>query len=272
MKKFILIVLALCIYNLPVFASHCYTCRNIPQTSDNVMTAIEKISGIEYLSVQATECYWQNYIKKNFQNDVKINIKTKNLHALKNLEFKEVSAKAKKLKLSNVTVSDFYVKTICPYNKIDVRNEKAVFPYDLPAEFSAVITNEDLQTITNSQNSKNKSPFGIQNVIWRIENSRIKVTIDLAALLVNTRITFSTGLKINNGKIVLISPSGVSSSLGMDVNKFLPYLNVHSPFSYVLRLAENTHSYIDLDYLNIDGDKIYLKGIFLIPQNCDIKS
>lgn len=273
MKKFFLLFILCIVLQTQAFAKSCYTCSNIPQTKDSLFTFIGKVTGYDFFAVQGAECYFQHYIKKNYNADVKLKIKAKNVKALKNGEFKEVSAKSKKLNCNTFTVSDFKAHTLCPYNKIDKAGDNIVFPYDIPAEFSAVITNDDLLSIVKSQNHmpNDISFFAIKNITWRIENSRLKILLDVSTPLSIVKLTFSTGLEISDGQVLFISPSGVNSSFLFDVNKILPYLNMHSPFSYVLKLARNAHSHIDLEEISIRDDKIYLKGMFLIPRNCDIK-
>ncbi len=273
MKKIVLLLIFCLFLQMPALAKHTYTCPVVKEIPHDPGTILAKITGMQYFAVQSVEAYLQHYIKKNYGCDIKIDIKAKSLKALKKGEFRQVSATSKKIKGDGFTISDFKAKTLCPYNRFIISNDYVFFPYNIPAEFSATVTNEDLQYMSSCQNSffkVNSSFLGISKINWRIENSRLKITLEVATPFVKTRVTVSTGLAIKNGKVVLYSPSGTSTAIKFDVNKILPFLNYHNPFSYVVKLAENADSFIDLDELTIKDDKIYVKGIFLIPKNCDI--
>lgn len=270
MKNFFITFFIFLFFQLPVSAKYSYNCQSIEQIPDSAVTIIGKLSGYDFISVKAYELYFENYIKKNYNSDVNLSIKAKSIKALKNGEFKEVKATADKLNFNNFTVSDFNAKTLCPYNKILKIDNRVFFPYAIPVEYSAVITNEDLQSIIKSQNFS--IPFYIvKKVDWLIENSKIKTIIECNALFTTVKLTFSSGLKLKDGKVFFDSVEDINSPFKIDVKKISSILNLYNPFTEIIKISANTFGYLIYDDIEIENDKIYIKGMFLIPQNCDIK-
>lgn len=269
MKKLFVILIICLLFQSHAFAEYSYICPNIQQTPNSTITTIGKLSGYDFFSVKAYELYFEKYIKKNYNSDVKLQIKVKNINALKNGEFKEVRVKADKLNINNFTVSEFKAKTLCPYNKISQTDNKILFPYSIPVEYSAVITNEDFQSIIKSQ--KVSESFGmVKNTDWRIENSKIRIIIEYNALFTTVKLNLSTGLKLKNGKIFFDSVEGINTPFNIDVNKISSILNIYNPLTEIVKISANTFGYLTYDDIVIKNDKIYVKGMFLIPQNCDI--
>ena len=106
---------------------------------------MSKITGVDFIKIQSTETALEKYILKKTSNKVDIELKAKNAKAINNGEFEKITAQSSKLTYKNFSVTDFKAQTICPYNKFLKQGSSYSFPYDIPAEFSAVITNEDLQ-------------------------------------------------------------------------------------------------------------------------------
>ena len=268
--KNLFVILIICLFSqLRAFAEYSSICPNIKQTPNNSAAIIGKLTGYDFFSVKAYEIYFKNYIKKNNKSDVKIQIKAKNINALKAGEFKEVRVKADKFRLNDYTVSDFKAKTLCPYNKISQIDNNILFPYSIPVEYSAVITNEDLQSIVKSQ-KVSESLGMVKNTDWRIENSKIKIIVEYNALFTTIKLTLSTGLKLKNGKIFFDSVEGINTPFNVDVNKISSILNIYNPLTEIVKISANTFVYLTYDDIEIKNDKIYIKGMFLIPQNCDI--
>lgn len=282
MKKIFYLIFSLIILTINQSnANECFTCQDIIETKNSCKVIIEKISGIDYLKIKTTETILEKYIKNKFDNNINISIKAKSAKALKNGEFKQIKASTPKLTYKNYTITNFEAKTLCPYNKFIEKNGQYYFPYDIPAEFSAQITNEDLNNIVSDylykqQNKIYINMFGI-NLIkleaekWIIENSKIRVIFDVQAPFLSSKITLSTNLKIQNGTIIFTNASNESATtINIKLNKILPYLNIYNPFCYIIKLAKNTNVQIYINDISVINDKIYLKGIFLIPKNCDI--
>jgi len=275
-KYFLLIVIFL--FSEAAYSQGNLPCKKFHETKTSVGTVIEKMTGVNFLKIRAAEIYTERYIKKQSNNKVKISIKAKSAKALFNGEFTQIKASADKITYGNFSITDFKAQTMATNNIViyDKNSEKCYFPKDLPIAFSTVITNEDLTKITNDYNYKKNSSFKVplfgMNIFkveaenWKIENSKLKIIFGAHSPFLNTKIKLTTALNVKDGEFVFSNSDEYNDKL----NRLLTSLNFYNPFKYMVKLAENTTGCIEIKDVKVVKDKIYLKGIFLIPKNCDI--
>ena len=110
----------------------------------------------------------------------------------------------------------------------------------------------------------------INNILWKIENNKLRVICEIRMLKINTRITLTTGITVKNGRPTLNYISGVDRRLYKDVNKILLMLTQNNPLNYTVELAENANGKLDFTDIYIKDNKLHIKGVFLIPKNCVI--
>ena len=253
-------------------------CQDIKQTADSPLTFLSKATGINYLQIKANETALEKYILKKTSNKVDITIKAKSAKALKNGEFVQISAKAPQLAYKNYSVSDFNAQTLCPYNKFLKKGSSYSFPYDIPAEFSAVITNDDL-TKANAELSKNDNNrikmnvlgVNVGNIIVEkcyVQNSKINADIKVSVPFVSTKTTVSASLAVKDGQLVFEDMT--SDKISINLNNFLPQILQNTPLFFMFDMSKNTKGMVHIGEIKMLDDKIYVKGMFIIPKNCDI--
>ena len=80
---------------------------------------------------------------------------------------------------------------------------------------------------------------------------------------------FSTEMLKNDA--VKLSIEDISNEkLSINLNNFLPQIMQNSPVFLMFNLSKNTNGMLNISDVKINDDKIYVKGIFIIPKNCDI--
>lgn len=258
-------------------ASTCYTCEKYIPTKGFFT---EKITGADFFERKTVEKIAEIYLKKTFHSPIKVQLKTKNARALRNGEFEKLKIKSSKIKTDGIYLTNFEAESICPYNKFLYKKDFLGFPYDIPIKFQTVLTNDDLNRMTEYFYTNNRNlfvfPIGrhnavqVNNIHWKIENNKLRIYCELRMFKINTKITFATAITVENGKPAFSYISGVDKRLYKVVNKFLFLLTQNNPFVYTVQLAENANGKLDFTEIYIKNDKLFLKGVFLIPKNCVI--
>lgn len=272
-----LLVLLLFINAQNAFASSCYTCEKYNPTKGMFL---EKVTGVDFLERKSVEKFAQIYLRATYKSPINLQLKTKSAKALRNGEFEKLKISSSKIRFEGVSLSDFKAESICPYNKFLYKKDLIGFPYDIPVKFETSLTNDDLNYMTSYFYSQNKNlftyPIGrhnvmkVNNILWKIENNKLRVICEIRMLKINTRITLTTGITVKNGRPTLNYISGVDRRLYKDVNKILLMLTQNNPLNYTVELAENANGKLDFTDIYIKDNKLHIKGVFLIPKNCVI--
>ncbi|MCR5260765.1 MAG: hypothetical protein K6C94_02890 [Candidatus Gastranaerophilales bacterium] len=270
MKKIFCLFIIFIIFALPSFSEQCgynYECPQIERQKSALDSFFAKFNGIDYIQIKFAEIAIEQYIKQKLNNDVSVSIKTESAKALKNGEFEQITVSADKIFIDKYVLSDFYAQTICPYNKIIIDNGDFKFPYDVAANFSACIENDDLNTIVSQYLGQINSKYGgLLNVNCFLANSKLNIFISTPLLKQNY--VFSTGLAVNNGNIIFTDLNQYADSIYLkNITSVLSSIN---PVYYRVKIASNTYCFINLQTLSVLDDKIYLQGLFIIPKNCGI--
>lgn len=276
MKKIFYVLLALIIMQNQAISKVCYSCQNIVPTKGN---SIEKITGVDFIERKGAEAIIEKYLRFTLKSKINFKLDAPNAKALRNGEFKSFTATAKKIQVDGVSLSDFEAKSVCPYNRFLMKKDYIGFPYDIPVSFSATLTNDDMNYMFKKMEEQNpeslKIPFGkltlakVSGLTWKTENSKARIMFKIITPIVDTKVTYTTSFNIINGQLSMgNSTSNLNAQMQKNVNRFLRKFN---PFTQAIELAEDAQASLDITHIIMQGDKIYVKGVFLIPRNCVIK-
>ena len=115
-------------------------------------SVINKITGLNFASKKIVEIAIQKVLNDEFyKSNINADLEIFNISRLKNGEFAGLTLKSKNLRYRALSMSNFYAKTVCSYNKITQLNRKVYFPINLPLKFEGTITNLDVQNVLNSE-------------------------------------------------------------------------------------------------------------------------
>lgn len=271
MQKLLYLFIVCIFVQTSVFAGECsykYECRYFPEKENTFSSIFSQMTGIDYFQIRAAEYAAEKYIEQKSGNNVSISISARSGKALRNGEFEEISARAEKLYVKQLVLTDFKAKTLCPHNKVIINNNDYKFPYDLPAEFSAYILSEDFESVLMAYiDSLGYNVNNLYNLNFVLANSKLYVAV--SHKLIRKNYSFVLDVRFIDGKLYVSEAEGSQSSTYL--KQLINYINNLPPLEYKFKMAKNTYGYISIDDLFIAGDKIYLKGLFIIPQNCDIK-
>ncbi len=276
MKKIIYFLFIFVIIQTPAFSKLCYNCEEVTPTKGNVF---EKVSGIDFIERKGAEAIIEKYLRFTLKSKVHFYLDAESAKALRNGEFNSFSAKAKKIQVDGVSVSDFEAKSICSYNRFLMKKDYIGFPYDIPVSFSATLTNDDMNYMFQKMEEQYKDnlriPFGkltvarVSGITWKTENSKARIVFKIITPIVDSKVTYTTSFSLVNGKLNLGNEkSNLNSKMQKNVNRFLRQFN---PFTQAVELAKDAQAQLEITDIILNGDKIYVKGVFLIPRNCVIK-
>lgn len=259
-----------------VFSSICYSCQDIAPTRGNTF---EKVTGADFLERKSAEAIVEKYLRHTLKSKINFHLDASSAKALRNGEFKSFTASAKKIKTDDISISDFEAKSVCSYNKFLMKKDYIGFPYDIPVSFSATLTNDDMNYMFSKMEAKNKDnlrlPFGkltiarVNDIKWETKNSKSRISFKIITPIIDTKVTYTTMFSVIDGQInVGESTSNLNAKMQKNINRFLRKFN---PFSQAVELAKNAQAQLEITHILLLGDKIYVKGVFLIPRNCVIK-
>ena len=274
MKK-ILIILCALIFNSPLLAQDfSQLCSpNLPNKTfgGNLMS----LSGLNFLSRNIIENEIQKAIKK--ETNSKFKIKIKNFYGVNILsgQFNSLEATCKNYAYDGLYFTNLKAQTLCPYNFIELKDEKIKFNENLIVKYQTEITQEDLDKIVSSSNfqkniekmNKDKtisSIIQINSLKATIKNDKIQMKYSIYPLAKNDilalfnkvskpiNLTFSAKIKANNGKLELYNLDISSIKKYID---FIPAIEKLNPIAY------------DFDIDESNKGKIHLNGFVVINKN-----
>ena len=276
MKKIVYLLLVFIMLQSQAISKVCYNCQEITPTKGNVF---EKVTGIDFIERKGTEAIIEKYMRYTLKSKIHFYLDATSAKALRNGEFKSFTASAKKIQIDDISISDFEAKSVCPYNKFLMEKDYIGFPYDIPVSFSATLTNDDMNYMFKRMEQQNPNslrvPLGkitlakVSDLTWKSENSKARISFKIITPVVDTKVTYTTSFNLVNGQLVLNNTkSNLNAQMQKNVNRFLSKFN---PFTQAVELAKDAQASLDITHILMQGDKIYVKGVFLIPRNCVIK-
>ncbi len=254
----------------------CYNCQEITPTKGNVF---EKVTGIDFIERKGTEAIIEKYMRYTLKSKIHFYLDATSAKALRNGEFKSFTASAKKIQVDDISISDFEAKSVCPYNKFLMKKDYIGFPYDIPVSFSATLTNDDMNYMFKRMEQQNPNslrvPLGkitlakVSDLTWKSEKSKARISFKIITPVVDTKVTYTTSFNLVNGQLVLNNTkSNLNAQMQKNVNRFLSKFN---PFTQAVELAKDAQGQLEITDILMKDDKIFVKGVFLIPRNCVIK-
>ena len=259
------------------------------KSSTSLMGNIASLTGFNFLNKVLLQNRLASAIKK--ETDSKFDIDIENIFGSSVLSgaFKSLSAKSKSVGYNGIYMSDFSVKTACPFNYVSFKGGKLSFPENLVLSYKTSVTQDDINKILNSNLYKNainkmnkdgsiSSLVNIKSSNITISDNKLKFKYELTPfpkagglitkLTSNVKpisLSFTTNLKASDGKLELCNFDVNSKNIAYDA--ILPIVNKLNPLSYGLNVGKNNKGTLDVENVNIKDGKINLDGLLLISKN-----
>lgn len=287
MKK-ILVFLILLIVSQASFAyDYSQMCAVPPYpVSSGVPRFFSNATGMNFLITQVAESQIQRALNKELDGNFKVKIKPFGAKNLLEGKFKSLTITSKKVMYGEAGITDFSAKTICDYNQVVLKNKDVYFAQNLIFNYSGFIASRDFQNVVLSKEYlsflermnvtiANKVIFKVFDPMVKIDNNRVQLTFKIMTPLAFsegiTNVTLNAGLAVQNEKIVFTDIDFGSPSSRLDLSKMLPIINRLNPLTYELNLSKSSKGILKVSNVKIAQSKIFIDGVFIIPQNYGIK-
>lgn len=235
-------------------------------------SVINKITGLNFASKKIVEIAIQKVLNDEFyKSNINADLEIFNISRLKNGEFAGLTLKSKNLRYRALSISNFYAKTVCSYNKITQLNRKVYFPINLPLKFEGTITNLDVQNVLNSEEFQRElRKIGIietPKVI--IQNGFLDFTVPIKTFLTSKTIDikFKADIEVVNNKIVLRNIAFNSKSNIINNDIIAPLLTTINPVAYEIDSANGKFCKLLITKAMIQGNEIKTNGVLVINKN-----
>lgn len=277
-------------FNLNALAEDNYEnmCSQI-KPKKNFSGTLSSLTGINAVSRNAIEGQIEKAIKK--ETNSKFNVKINNFWGINPVsgKFASLSAMGKDFEYKNFFFTSLKAQTLCPYNDISYKNNDIQFNENMILKYTAEIDEKDLsKTVSKIQDKimkdiieKDKlasSFIEIKNTNAKIKNDKINIEFEIVPFskfnlgditkkaIKPAKISFTTGLKAQDGKISFANFESKPSKKMQMAEKFVDFLNSLNVLSYNVNADKNSKGELRVEDVKIKNSKIQLSGYFIIPK------
>jgi hypothetical protein len=283
MKKFLIVFGLIIFCTVPAFAACDYTSLCAPKPYDISSKGCQvtsNITGMTFLTEKIAQSIIKKELKKETKAKFKVEMKSYSARDLLAGRFKSLKISGKNLDVEGVYLSSFETKTLCDFNYVELTKKSIKFKENMVMDFAIEISNNDLQKTVKSAdylkmlNSINLSGFGItffrlSEANVQIKNNKLYFTINVTSPM-STKplpIVVRSDVKIEDGNIVLTKIDLVNLYTVIDLSKMTYILNAINPLNFSMEILENQKSKIQVQTVEIKGDRIFINGNVFIPKN-----
>ena len=262
-------------------AKYCPVVQN-KNTGNGVSKVLSNVTGINFASTKAAELAIQKVIKSELGSKTNIEIYPYSIGSLINGKFKKMTIESKSLNLGGVYVSKFNAATVCDYNQVGVKDNNLLFKENFVMSFSGKVTNDDLEKTMESPlylqtvQSAKISTFG--QTLFKLTYMKISIKNNKLIMIANVmspaffgtetkKFTATSGLSVENGKLKYTDIRVMNSNLNNGAKALLSLINLVNPFTFEIKLSENTSGFTSVKNVIINNNEIDMDGVLYIPKN-----
>lgn len=239
------------------------------------------LSPYKYMKEKSLETFLKNYIKQKTGIDVEVSLSLDSESSENKYVFNNAKVYSNKLKYGCIQLTDAVLASVNDKDTVIRNGNKILLPQDIPVNFSAKITNEDLEYLTASPAYINfvsgltdqySMYINVKETKLFIDNNNIRFQLigKLPILFgMPVKITVTPILEVSDGHIYIREISADKNS-STYINRILPFLNFSQPIDSYLKISESIGISYQFDSLTIENNELLVGGLFIIPQNCDI--
>ena len=291
MKKLILIISLMMLMVLcatPSFAinttnaSNDYSgmCSDAYDISSTCCQVTSKYTGMTFLTEQIVQMAIRRELKKATKEKFKVEMKSYSAKDLAQGRFKSLKISGKNLDIDGFYITSLEAKTLCAFNYIELNKNTIKFKENMVMGFSTVISDTDLRKTVHSAGYMDKfnrislsalgiTFFKLSSADIQIKNNKLYFTVNVTSPLSSkpVPIVVRSDLKVEDGNIVLTKIDFVNLFTVIDLSRITYLLNALNPLTFSTEILNNKDSKINVQNVDIIGDRIIIKGNVLMPKN-----
>lgn len=285
-KLFLTVCLILVMMQMPVQAEISYSCSEGPYpVASKAGNFLHTITGINFLSRKSVEKVIRSNLEKETGSDFKVDLSMFSATDLKSGKFKSLKVNSDEANIGGLFVHNLSASTQCGYNRIVFKKDAAPLVYeDFLVDFSAKITNDDLQKTLSSENYQKylKSinlgvgKFKVLQVdkpTLQIVNNKLRysfrVTANALLSELSQDVVCDMDLAVNDGQLNLANIK-INNKGFMASDAIYKLVNRINPFKIDLEKSLNIPSHVNIQHVSFKDNAILLSGVFVAPKNSEL--
>jgi hypothetical protein len=255
---------------LPVMSSEAYGGYKLAPKFVRVTT---NILGYNFIAKHVAQGVVKKTLNKNIKGDYNVKFSSFSGVDLKKGKFKGFTIEGKNLCLDDeVYFSRMYLKTTSDFNYVQYNKKPPVFKTDVPMDYEVEITEDDLNKTVSSANSLNAIAemiplVSFEKIRFSIYDGRLHIKTGVKIPFCKTiRCSLSTGLEVNDGKIVFsdIEAGSLKNDLA---DKIVNLMNNYNLLDNItVRLFEGAKTNMTVKNIKIVDSTIYINGNVTIKK------
>ncbi len=284
MKKIILILVLL--LNIQCcFAGNCenWSCHSSYDLTSGVSRFFSVATGQNFIAERVFETVIKNALKKEISSGkIDVNLDSFSTRDLKAGRFKSLEITGKDINIDGIYLSYFNSKTLCNFNYVshDGNYRNFTVRENIPAEFSAVITEDDLNNTLNSADYKRLIKdincitgglglFEITSVNVELKNGKMYYIMRYAVPFMRKpkAIKFCTDISAENGRISMSNTNLLSDNSFYSIESLSSIINYLNPLDFSAKILENKHAKFDVNSIAIKDKQININGIMTVLKD-----
>ena len=275
MKKILLTILLVMAGQTSFASCEAVNCVAPYDLTSGFSRFVSNITGQNFIAEKIGESLTKKAIKKNITDgDISVNLNSFSTRDLKAGRFKSLEIAGKDINISGIYISDFNIKTLCDFNYVahDNNNNYSV-KENIPAAFTAVITEQDLNKTMDSSDYKrliddinsiggSLNIFRITSADVKLKNGQIYYILHYALPFMrkSKEIVIRADLSVENGRIVFSEPDFVNNNEAVNAESFSNILNYINPLDFSAKILENKDANFNIENIKISDGKITVNG------------
>lgn len=242
---------------------------------------ISRRTGATTLSEKIAQIRIKRELKKVTDQKFDVTVQSYSLMDSIRGRLKSITITGKELNIKEVYLTSLELKTLCDYNYIQINKNPVQFKENMVIRFTTVISDRDLMRTMDSTGYLNKlncvniqgcgiTFFKLSGAGVSIKNNKLNFKIKVISELLLEKpldIAISTGLKVEDGRIVLTKVNLGSTKNKVDLSRVGYRIDAMNPLTFTLNILENENTKMCINDIKITGDRITVKGSVFIPKN-----
>lgn len=255
------------------FSQLCFAAEEY-KTANAFVRITTNMLGYNFIAKKVAQSAMKKSLKKCVAGDYKIKFDSFSGVDLKKGIFRGLDIDGKNLSVENeLYISQLHMATTSDFNYVDYRSEPMVFKTDVPLAYEVEMTESDLdKTLFSEEAFDTISRFiplvTIEKPSVKIVNDKIRINSSLKFPFAKAiKFSMSSGLKVENGKIVMTDVESSGSSRDF-AGKLVNLINKQNMLDNInLNIFENTDTVVQVQNVNLKDKKLYITGQFLIKKS-----
>lgn len=272
MKKFLILLITLCVSS-SVFAK-------TDKTSAEYLRDKKHLSAMNPLVEKIAEKAIKKSLKKECGGKYKVEFDGYTLGSMKVGIFKNLLITGKNLEIDEIEIPYLQLKSVTDYNWIDYRQDPMIYKSDMEFSYSLHLNEDSINSALKSPKYKKNLDkinqiayplFILNDTQVKIKNDKLYILMEynlpLSPFKRNKVFIASTGLKIQNNRI-LAKNVNIDKSFGnIPINKVTNLINLLDPLTFTLSLIETKDCQGEISSVKIIDDIIEINGKINIKKS-----